>query len=341
MLLPFDVLNRYEKLASDAAAIQRALGDIYTSAPVAAYLYHNFPTVRLHAPAPATAQDWAWAKTAVDAIYPIDGAAPTLSASDLSSGDWIKVAYSAPIHTAAGWMNFVPAEYPGGIPNHPGIVSSMLTTGLVGAGLGYGAGALAENLLPNTWQRGRLRKTMGLVGGLAGMAPGGILGAANLGQGKPFGDTGVLGFGGKPAGDQYYAVVQRWTDSWTARIKASGDTFGSYAQRQEKHPYDIDVDALGRTLWETGADPSTMGMTMGVLSAASQMPGGEGAEPGFVTPAQVGRLALGMGAGYLSGALVGSALGLLTGLPASAQDKLKEVGAYTGLVKTLIPQLFE
>jgi hypothetical protein len=54
----------------------------------------------------------------------------------------------------------------------------------------------------------------------------------------------------------------------------------------------------------------------------------------------MGELAVRMGAGYVSGRLVGAALGLLTGMPAETQETLARTGMYTGLVKAVLPHLF-
>ena len=53
----------------------------------------------------------------------------------------------------------------------------------------------------------------------------------------------------------------------------------------------------------------------------------------------MGRMAVGMGSGYLSGALVGKSPGALTGMPDSAQDELKSVGLWAGIAKSLVPAL--
>src|SRR6202012_464743 len=55
-----------------------------------------------------------------------------------------------------------------------------------GAALGYGTGAAAEWLLPRRWEKGRLRGTLGILGGLAGMAPAGVWALNNSQMGKPF-----------------------------------------------------------------------------------------------------------------------------------------------------------
>jgi hypothetical protein len=100
----------------------------------------------------------------------------------------------------------------------------------------------------------------------------------------------------------------------------------------------IDVANLNRSLWDTGANPQLAGMTMGAVAAAQQLPGGK--EPGWVTPVQMAGLAARMGAGWLSGALVGAALGVLTGMPQETQKKLRDTGMYVGVVEALVPRLF-
>jgi hypothetical protein len=60
----------------------------------------------------------------------------------------------------------------------------------------------------------------------------------------------------------------------------------------------------------------------------------------FITPLDMAKAAVGMGSGYLSGLLVGKGLGALTGMPEGAQDRLKQVGTYAGVVANLIPAMF-
>ena len=56
---------------------------------------------------------------------------------------------------------------------------------MLGAAAGYGVGALGEKLLPERWERGKLRRTLAGMGGFAGAAPGLLNMAANHSQGKP------------------------------------------------------------------------------------------------------------------------------------------------------------
>ncbi len=76
----------------------------------------------------------------------------------------------------------------------------------------------------------------------------------------------------------------------------------------------------------------------GVVTGAANLPGKFNSS--LVTPLDMGRMAAGMGSGYLSGMLVGKGLGLLFGLPPKVEDTLKRTGVWAGVVKTLIPKIF-
>jgi hypothetical protein len=58
------------------------------------------------------------------------------------------------------------------IPGLPRHLQGMRGGGLLGAGLGYGTGWLASRLMPETWDRDRLPRTMAILGAGAGVAPG-------------------------------------------------------------------------------------------------------------------------------------------------------------------------
>lgn len=368
--LPFDVLDAGEKLAGDAYCVRQALRGVYTDAPVGVYLRDLLNNERVAAIADdtkqASSQDMALVKSAVSRLFTTSILEPPdFAAKPAAYLGWIKVAYSPFLRSTGETLNFFPGHYAGTpVANSPSPVASMLTSGLVGAGLGYGAGWLGEKLLPDSWDKGKLRRTLAAVGAGLGVAPGAIWGAANKATGRAFNDNSLLNHPapsllpstmaaadqepGKIAngfdvagelGGRYKSAVDALATQYQTTKAAWGDTFGSMEeQEQYSGPLAVNVDALGRTLWETGASPQTAGMTMGALAAAAQMPGGD--DPGFVTPLQMANLAAHMGAGYLSGALVGATLGILTGLPEKTQNKLKRYGEYIGIVKSVIPKLF-
>ncbi len=245
--------------------------------------------------------------------------------------DWVKVAYSPELRTTGEYLGFFHGNNP--LTASPSPVRSMITSGLVGAGLGYGAGWLAEKLLPDKWEKGRLSGTLGIAGGLAGVAPGLGWGAMNKAQGKNFNDPSLLN--PTDAAGKYVTafanVAARRTALDDKLYKIGFDAYGTGAGGPDDR-LAVNIDYMGRTLWDAGASPQLAGVTMGVLQAASQLPGGND-DPGFVTPTQMANLALQMGAGYASGAVVGNVLGLLAGMS-------KRTGMYTGIIRAVIPRMF-
>jgi hypothetical protein len=348
-----DAVKAAEDVIATAYDVRCALAGVYTQSHVGVWLHPATKLAMLEMPANGmwSAQDHELVKAAVARILPDVVTPPADVPFDSVPCDWVKVAYSPSIRRFGELLNFFPGKYPGGVPNSPGPVQAMLTSGLVGAGLGYGAGALAEQAMPDSWERGKLRRTLGMVGAGLGAAPGLVWGMANRSIGRDFTDPALLntqpdatpGFAADDLAkvhlDPSYKAA---CDAYAGRTKLAYDTMGGDYDHNAyggDGPMAINVDALGRTLWEGGAKPETAGMTMGAMAAAAQMPGGSG-DPGFVTPLQVANLAAHMGAGYLSGAVVGSTLGLLTGMPAQAQNRLKRTGMYLGIVRSVVPMLF-
>jgi hypothetical protein len=139
----------------------------------------------LHDPDNATATDIFCCSRVIDrAGLAKDG--PVLTEKEASDGEWIKVAYSPTIRGIGEKLNFFPGYGP--LPNQSGPMAGMLTSGLLGAGLGYGAGWLAERFMPEKWKRGRLSRTLGILGGSLGAMPGFLMGAQNWGAGRSFND---------------------------------------------------------------------------------------------------------------------------------------------------------
>jgi hypothetical protein len=342
-----------EKTAAPARAIRRAVSDVLTSDRVGLYYEPDLEKCAVYGPF-APDQDLTLVKQAADRVVPARD--QPLARHEASDGRWIKVGTSPTLRELGKYLNFFEGEYPGGIPNSPGPVQSMLTSGLVGAGLGYGAGWLGEQLLPESWKDNRLRRTLATLGGAAGATPGALWGASNVMTGKDFNDPTVL----NPDQDQSSigaAAEKQSSDqplsrTWLLSMERAAMDFGARQRRACKWALDtfqtdpiqdpsnpaVDINSLGQTMWDVGADPETTGTTMGALHAARQMPGGK--DSNYVTPGQMGQLAASMGTGYVSGALVGKALGTLTGMPEGPQNKLKQTGMYLGAVKSVVPKLF-
>lgn len=302
----------------------------------------------------ATAADLASCKAAAARVGEVRD--EPLLAAETRSGRWVKLAYSPFLRRLGELLNFFPGRYPGGIPNAPSPFAATLTGGLVGAGLGYGLGYGAEALLPGSFERGKLRRAAAIAGGLLGAAPGAAWLYSAKRRGLSMFDGGDLAEGpvpnvpnpGPAPDDDLYkgaldALAGVATDDRHARVLAKRAAEGTgfeaaFEPRRGATPLDVNVDALGRILYDSGADRRLAGVAMGTLRAAGAMPGGE--RPGFVTPAQLGEFAMAAGSGYFHGAMVGAALGALTGLPRSAQTTLARTGAAAGIVGALIPSIY-
>jgi len=350
--LPEQIQKTAELLAPLAAVLKQAVATCFTTSSVGIHVSHDSILLT-----PAANITDALIKTAADDLWQVSDAVreavdvyPVICGVDELPDTAIKVAYSPTLRGLLETTNFLPGHYAGtGIPNHPGFVSSALTSGALGAGLGYTAGWLGEKMLPDQWEKGKLRRTLATLGGAVGVAPTALMGAVNLADHRKLTDWSLLDqpAGGEPqmipdtpgkqvqASDQFTAQIERMRN---IKLANDFDTMGEETGRRRLGPSDVNIDAMGRTLWQAGADPAVAGITMAALHTASRMPGGD--KPGFVTPAQMGRLAMGMGGGYLSGAMVGAALGVLAGMPEDSQKRLAQTGEYLGLVKELLPHLF-
>jgi hypothetical protein len=363
-----------EKTAQPAKDLQRSMADIYTYGDVGVYWHPLIEEVGLlyRGPEEKRAQDVALATEAVQRLgRPVVGMWDSNVRHDHS---WVKVAYSPTLRRAGELLNFYPGEYIAGYPNSPSPLAATLTSGLVGAGLGYGAGWLGEKLLPSAWTRGRLRRTLALAGAAGLSIPGLLWMYSNRARGKGMWDgsdlniprPGEPGYSGvilpaevrPPASDfrpweadpefakeklgtMYKGAIDHFIkEAWG---EPEFQTMGGF--EQGRSPYDVNIDRLGRTLWDVGADPRTTATTMGAVYAAQQLPDPRG-RPGYATPQQTGLLGTMMGAagggakGYATGWLVGKALGLLTGMPEGTQNVLKNTGAVLGIVDAVVPRLF-
>lgn len=206
----------------------------------------------------------------------------------------------------------------------PTPLAAMSAGGVLGAGLGYGSGWLIEKLLGRkVLEPGRLRTLGALTGGTVGALPGLYLGSVgarlNAEDGKPaanaFAEPNVL-FG------------KEGSEGW---FNKNAEEAGGLIMPM------IPVDAFNRTVW---ADPNTpiplRAAATGLVTGAAQVRGG--AE--WVSPLDVGRIAVGMGSGLVSGLLVGKALGALAGLNPAAQNVLKQTGMWAGALRNVIPKAF-
>lgn len=371
--LPYSITETARDIALPTRKIKTASASMYTSVPIGLWYSPIDKAYALEVPESASPQDIQFAKAAIDSVGNLadlepdyeDGYikvastpyVPGLPASRAGINDnpYVPEAQagvpvtptSEPVRRLSEYLQFTPKKYSGDVIPGYGPVNGMLAGGLVGAGLGYGAGWLGEKLLPEKWKKNRLRKTLGLLGGAVGATPGALFAAVNMSRGRSpwdnamFSDQvmnkqGKLSSRYKEAGEAGSLLV------WESRREAFESAFDMEGVKMAStgtDNFDINVDEMGRTLWEVGSDPQTAATTMGAVYAAQQMPT-RNSRPGFVTPTQMANLGVHMGVGSVSGGLVGAALGALTGADAGTKNRLKQTGMYLGIVRAVVPKLF-
>ena len=355
-----------EKCAGPAWDIRPAISSIYTKNDVSYYWNPEQEKAAVYFRPVFDIEEGGWCKAALDrAVGPEHVRTTPLSLEEATSGAWVKVANSPVLRRIGEALNFFPgfSDDPsdpaasGHTSGHtwmsvdrgdgqrvgikPSPLAAMLTSGLLGSGLGYGAGYLGEKLMPEKWKKGRLRKTLAVLGGLAGAAPGAAYALANVGAEEPW-NSSIFMSEPKLEGDtsgRFLAPVKytQAVDNFVKKAFTGGTGAGGVPP--------VNINKLGQTLWEVGASPETAAATMSSVYAAHQLPGGVG--PGYVTPHQTGLLSTMMGAagggmmGYATGWGVGKALGVLTGMPTGTRKTLNRAGATLGVINSLMPRMFK
>lgn len=124
---------------------------------------------------------------------------------------------------------------------------------------------------------------------------------------------------------------------WRAASEKAAEAFG-VPDLREAHPADVNIDRLGRTLWDTGAPPALAATTMAGMYAAQQLPD-PNSRPGWATGNQLGQLAANAAGDYAKGYLAGAAINTLIGTPLRSST-FGAGAAVIGVLGTVIPRLF-
>jgi len=209
---------------------------------------------------------------------------------------------------------FAPAmkwfDWPGSLAGGPTPLTRTLTGAGLGAALGYGGGWLSSQLWPDKYlDKKKARRNMAIMGAAAGGLP-------------------TSYFFGRPA------VEQHGMSGWLKKSELLEESrrFQKYASARLPT---IDVNRFNQVIWEQELPPAVKAMTTGMVSAASASRGGAR----LVSPFDVARIAVGMGSGAASAALVGKTLGAIAGLTPESQDAIFRTGAGVGLLMNVVPHL--
>lgn len=233
-----------------------------------------------------------------------------------SERQWVRIKLSAdissvfgPLGHAGGWSDNAATRLVGG----PNPLTAMLATGALGAGAGYGTGALLENLLPERYiNKGRLRKVLAALGGAAGALPGFALGAHHLNAGGSFLD---------PIGEPLVKPASSHSPLYSVKMAALEDAF--------------DRDLLTYSIYRDPYTPAPYKAVASSYLAAA----GEAARSSLVSPLDVARIAVGAGSGAISGLVAGKVFKTLAGLTPQGERDLQQAGIWAGLVKNVVPML--
>jgi hypothetical protein len=366
------------KAAAPCIDVRRAASSVPTDSDVGYYYNPILEKVAVYGPDSPESDLYRCKASALRAVG-VGGVRPLfLTRQELADpdGTWVKVAYSPFLRGVGEAANFFPGQYPGGLPNSPSPVAAMLTSGLLGAGLGWGTGKILGKLLPRGYGD-RLGRTGLILGGALGASPGLVWGAVNKLAGKRFNDPSLLaGTPGEEPADypvaghganavypedhasDFHALSRRLNEATAAglgqresrmgkrgcdlgarylgavdHLLKEASTFG-VQDRRGQTDIDVNINAMGQTLWETGAPPGLAATTMSALYAAQQLPDPD-SRPGVATGLQLGQLA----GDYARGALVGAALNAAIGTPFRAST-FGAGNLALGVIGSVVPRLF-
>jgi hypothetical protein len=254
----------------------------------------------------------------------------------------VKKAYSSTLQALGQLANFLPGPT-NALIGGPSPLAATLAGGLLGGGLGYGAGWLGEQFLPyEQFRPGHLRKTLAALGAGLGTTPGLWWGTISQRENPDKGWKSWLSNWPNPQIDKsgsYLAEAHRDLHAYLpppsarfrkAALQDTGIDNLDKVPMIPRGPFDYMVAMDPRT------PPGIRAATTGLVDAAAYRRG----DGGWVSPADVARIAMGAGAGYASGMLVGKTLGVLAGLRPQAQQELQRMGTWAGILTSVVPLAF-
>jgi len=292
------------------------------------------------------------------AVNSIDGVDKVIAESEVGPSDsdnWIMVKKASALEYLG-----LPYRAAGKLTGGPSAMSNSIVSGLLGAGLGYGGGWLAEQLLPEEYlERGKLRRNLAILGGLGGAALHVPQGLANAqmnqnATGKPQWRKSFL----QPVTQQniapseidymnhYKASAQQQaldyldTLGLTAsdqfeksvnRIKRAVNSSG-YTGSRGVALQSVPVDAFNRAIWGDAGrhtPPMHAAAASGLVTGVQQLHG----NPSMLSPRHFIRGLATAGVDLATAHIAGGVLGVLGGLKPQAQKKLQNMGLWGGMIR--------
>lgn len=216
----------------------------------------------------------------------------------------------------------------------PTPLSNAIVSGLLLGGLGYGTGAVLEQLVPERFMsRGGLSRSLGILGGLTGLGHG-ALNASTINKHRP-----DIGYWKSWISSNDTPMTPPEKQGMFGQPQRSGNN-GLYAPS-------IPVDAFNRAVWADASrgynqagivphtNPAVAAATTGIVTGAAMQ-----ARSPIISPANVINSIASAGVGLATANIAGRTLGALAGLTPAAQEKIQDTGLWAGMLHSVIPPIF-
>lgn len=216
----------------------------------------------------------------------------------------------------------------------PTPLSRGIVTGLMAGGLGYGAGALAEQLFPKKYlERGKLRRTLAMAGALGGLGVAATGAYANSRALRTSLLKGLLTHNQTPV---VYPSEQRKMELDEKQSNFSPAMFNpSISVPQFNNAAWSDVQRGMVNGFRNHTPPQYAAATTGFMSGlatAQRSP--------IISPATVISGLASAGVGLATANVAGRALSALAGLTPAGQQKLQDLGMWGGMMHAIVPSVF-
>lgn len=212
----------------------------------------------------------------------------------------------------------------------PTPLSNGLMTGLLAGGLGYGAGTLAEQFFPERYlERGKLRRTLGLMGALSGVGVAGLNSYANAKALRTSMLRGLLTNNKTP-------VVYPYQEQMMKKSFANNPLFAptvSVPQFNSAAWQDVNMGMYRG--FQNHTPPQFAAATTGLMSGIST-----NMRSPIIRPVDVINGIASAGVGLATATIAGKALSAMAGLTPAGQAKLQDMGLWGGMMHAVVPSLF-
>lgn len=212
----------------------------------------------------------------------------------------------------------------------PTPLSNGLMTGLLAGGLGYGVGTLAEQFFPERYlERGKLRRTLGLMGALSGVGVAGLNSYANAKALRTSMLRGLLTNNKTP-------VVYPYQEQMMKKSFANNPMFAptvSVPQFNSAAWQDVNMGMYRG--FQNHTPPQFAAATTGLMSGISA-----NMRSPIIRPVDVVRGIASAGVGLATATIAGKALSAMAGLTPAGQAKLQDMGLWGGMMHAVVPSLF-